>query len=84
MKRIQNIGCDEKADKCGHDESMVFDFVFGELCHYLMTMERGPHNCGGIVHSGTTQLVPPHNTGLIQDIKNMPQLVKYKGDNIFL
>ena len=43
--------------------------------HYIMTMDRGLHNCGGLVHSGRTQLFPPHNTGPIQVVKNLPQLV---------
>ena len=75
LKRLQNIGCGEKADKYGCDGRVLFDLVFGELQHYLMTLERGPQNCGGIVHGGRTQLVSPQNMGLIKVLKNIPQLV---------
>ena len=76
LKRLQNLGCDEKADKYRRDRRVTFDLMFGELCHYLMTLEHGPHNCGGLVHSGRTKPVPPHNIVPIQVIKNMPQLVR--------
>ena len=75
LNRLRNSGGDEKAEKYGCDGRVAFDFLFGELCHYLMTLERGPHNCGGLVHSGRTQLIPPHNMGPIQVVKNLPQLI---------
>ena len=62
---------------------MSFDLVCEELRHYLMTLERGPHNYGGLVYSGITQLVPPHNFGPIQVVKNLPQLIRYKGEDSF-
>ena len=64
-----------RSDKYGRDRRVTFDIVFGELRRYLMTMERVPHNFGSLVHSGRTQLFPSHNTGLIQVVKNLPQLV---------
>ena len=73
---FRNLGCHEKAGKYGRDVRVAFDLVFGELLHYLMTLERGPYNYGGLFHSGRTQLVSPHNTGLIQVIKNIPQVVR--------
>ena len=76
LKRLQNIGCGEKADKYGCDGRVLFDLVFGELHHYLMTLDCGPHNFGGLVHSGRTQRVPPQNMGPIQVIKNMPKMVR--------
>ena len=75
LKRLQNIGCGEKADKYGCDGRVVFNLVFGELRHYLITMERGSQNCGGLIHSGRTQLVPPQNKGPIQVVKHPPQLI---------
>ena len=76
LKRLQNIGCDEKAEKYGRDGRVTFDIVFRELHHYLMTLEHGPQNCGCLVHSGRTQLSPPHYTGPIKVVKNMHQLVR--------
>ena len=61
LKGFINIGCDEEAEKYGCDGRVAFDLVFGELCHYLMTLECGPHNYGSLLHSGRTQLVPPQN-----------------------
>ena len=75
IESLRNIGCDEEAKKYECDGRMEFYLVFGELVHYLMTMESGPQNCGGIVHSGRVQMFPPQNMGPIQVFKNIPQLV---------
>ena len=40
-----------------------------------MDLKRVPQSCRGLVHNGITQLFPPKNMGLIQVVKNMPQLV---------
>ena len=69
-----NIGRDEESDKYGCDGRVTFDIMFEELHHYFMTLEHGANNSDGIVHSGITQLGPPHNPISIQVIKNLPQL----------
>ena len=84
LKRLRNLGYNDESDKYVSDERVAFDLVFGELRHYLMTLELGPQNCGCIVHSGITQLIPPQNTGTIQVVKNLSQLVGLEGENIFL
>ena len=38
LKRIINLGCDEKADKYERDGRVALDIMFGELRHYLMNM----------------------------------------------
>ena len=48
-----------------------------------MVLEHGPHNFGGLVHSGITQIFPPQNPILVQVIKNLPQVVVLKGENVF-
>ena len=65
LKRLINIGCDEEADKYDCDGRVAFDLVFVELRHYLIILEHVPQNLSGLVHSGRTQPVPPHNMGPI-------------------
>ena len=62
-------------DKYGFDRKVEFDLVFGELCHYLIILERVPQNCGGLIYSGRTQIILPHNKGLVLFNKNLPHLV---------
>ena len=76
LKRFRNIGCDKEAEKYGCDGRVAFDIVFGGILHYLMTMEHGPQNCGGLVHSGRNQFPPTQNTVPIKLFKNIPQLVR--------
>ena len=52
LKRLRNIGCDEKAEKYGRYGRLAFDIVFGEIRHYLMTLKHVPNNYGGLIHSG--------------------------------
>ena len=59
LKRLINIGCDEEAVKYGCGGRVAFDLGFGELRHYFMTLEHDPHNCGGLFHSGGTQIYLP-------------------------
>ena len=77
--RLRNPGFDEKSDKYGCDGREAFDLMFGELLHYLMTLERGPNNCRSLIHSGRTQFAPPHNTDPMQVFNNWTQLVGLKG-----
>ena len=79
LKKLQNLGCNEKADKYVLDRSVAFDLVFRELCHYLMTMECGQHNCGGIFHSWRTQLVPPQNADPREFVKKSASAGRIEG-----
>ena len=61
LKGFRNLGRDEEAGKYGCAGRVEFYLLFGELRHLLMNLEHGPHNCSGLIHSGQTKLLPPHN-----------------------
>ena len=76
LKTLRNLGCNKKAGNYGCDGRVAFDLWFGELLNYLMTLECGPQNSGGLVQSGITQLIPTQNMGPIQVIKKMTHMVR--------
>ena len=75
LKGFRNIGRDEGAGKYGCEGRVAFYCMFRELRHYIVTLERGPQNFCGIIHSGKTQLILHHHLVPIQVIKHMLQLV---------